>query len=334
MIRSEAADAVRLLAEALNAPVFTSVKGRGALPEDHPLCMGPLTQHPEIQEILAEADVLLAGGTRFQGGPGGGNWGLKLARKLVHLDADPRVIGLNYPADVAILGDCRLGLVGIHALLGDVAAGSAFAESAAAARSQVVARIRAQIGPDPEAIMDTIRTGLPDDAVIVRDSTVPAYLWADRILPILKAGTSLHPTSAAIGPGLPLAIGAALGTRKKTLLVQGDGGFMLHIGELATAAQYDLPLIICVFNDRGYGVLRRVQAMRFEGRMTSVDLMTPDFSTVAQGMGIVGETVKGVEEFRAAFERALDVDGPVLLDIDLSALAPMELFAPPPRRES
>ena len=120
----------------------------------------------------------------------------------------------------------------------------------------------------------------------------------------------MHPTSAAIGPGLPLAIGAALGTGKKTLLVQGDGGFMLHIGELATAAQYDLPLIICVFNDRGYGVLRRVQAMRFEGRMTSVDLMTPDFSTVARGMGIVGEMVKGVEEFRAAFERALDVDGP------------------------
>src|SRR6185312_697196 len=101
---------------------------------------------------------------------------------------------------------------------------------------------------------------------IVRDATVPAYLWGNRAIPILQPRTSIHPTSAAIGPGLPLAIGAAIGSGKKAALIQGDGGFMLNIGELATAVQHNVPVIVCVFNDRGYGVLRSIEGRTFDGR--------------------------------------------------------------------
>ena len=77
-------------------------------------------------------------------------------------------------------------------------------------------------------------------------------VWGNTLLPVETARTSLHTTSAAIGPGLPLGIGSALGGGK-SVVIQGDGGFMLHIGELATAAQFNVPVVVLVFNDGGYG---------------------------------------------------------------------------------
>jgi acetolactate synthase-1/2/3 large subunit len=108
---------------------------------------------------------------------------------------------------------------------------------------------------------------------------------------------------------------------------------MLHIGELATAAQYKLPVIVCVFNDGGYGVLRAIQQMRFEGRNTGVDLATPNFAAVAEAMGVRGVRVDSADAFERTFDSALAHDGPTLLDIDMKSLAPMaDLFGRPARR--
>lgn len=130
----------------------------------------------------------------------------------------------------------------------------------------------------------------------------------------------MYPTSGGIGIGLPLAIGAATGTGRKTVIIQGDGGLMVHIGELSTAAQYQLPLVICVFNDGGYGVLRNIQNRTFQGRTIGVDLATPDFVAVARGMGLKAEGVSSLEGFKTAFKNAMDTDGPALIDIDTLSL--------------
>jgi len=196
----------------------------------------------------------------------------------------------------------------------------------------VRAQIRRDIGPDYEAIMDAIRELTPEDGIIVRDATVPAYLWGNRLLPILRPRTSIYPASAAIGPGLPLAIGAATGTGRRTVLIQGDGGFMLSVGELATLVQYDLPVTILLFNDRGYGVLRTIQARTFEGRTIGVDLTTPDFVRLAESFGVWAERVASPEAFRRAFAQALARPGPALLEIDMSQLRPMAGLGSPPRR--
>lgn len=331
VINADAATELLQLAEKLNAPVFTSINGRGAIPEDHPLCMGPLANDPHMERTLAEAEVVFAVGTRFQAGATR-NWTLRLPGKLIHLDADPGVVGRNYPAAVSIVGDAKLGLSAILRAVNSTTGDAAFADAAREARDAARAAIRQQIGPDYEAIMDTMRDLLPRDANIVRDATVPAYLWGNRLLPIYEPRTSLNPTSAAIGPALPLAIGAALGSGRKTAVIQGDGGFMLSIGELATAAQYQAPVIICVFNDKGYGVLRTIQARTFEGRQTGVDLATPDFAAVAQAMGVAGESIHGVDAFKEAFARAVEASGPVLLDIDMESLQPMGGLGSPPRR--
>ena len=322
VITAGASPELQQLAEALNAPVFTTVNGRGAIPEDHPLAMGPLMGFQSLKAALGEADVIIAVGTRFQASMTR-NWAMELPGKLVHLDIDPGVIGLNYPAEVAVPGDARAGLRGLLERLKAGTGDGAYLQRCQLAREEVRSQIREQIGPDYAAIMDSLRAQLPRDGNFVFDATVPTYLWGNRLLPILIPNTSIGSTSMAIGPGLPLAIGAAVGTGRKTVVIQGDGGFMLSIGEMASAAQYKLPVIVCLFNDRGYGVLRGIQSAHFEGRTTGVDLLTPDFARVAEGMGVLGLKAASAIEFAASFARALAHDGPVLIDIDMTALVPM-----------
>ena len=332
VITADAGDELAALAESLDAPVFTTSSGRGSLPEDHRLAMGPLTVQPEMQETLNNAQVVIAVGTRFQGGSTN-NWALELPGKLIHIDADETVIGRNYPADVQIVGDARMSLVALRQALNVEPGDPDFLAAAQGARDATRDGIREQMGPDHQRIMNCIRDTLPRAGRVVRDATVPAYIWGNRLLPILEPRTSLNSTSSAIGPGLALAIGAAVATGEKTVVIQGDGGFQLSIGELATAAQYNLPIVICVFNDGGYGVLRFIQRMRFEGRITGVDLKTPDFAQVANGMGVTGVRVEGIDAFESEFKKAIDADGPVVLDIDMSALEPMgSLFGPPRQR--
>ncbi|HJN51468.1 MAG: thiamine pyrophosphate-binding protein [Pseudomonadales bacterium] len=329
VISSGASEELLRLAEALNAPVFTTINGRGAIPEDHPLCMGAFIQ--QCREFVPHADVMLAVGTRFQGGSTA-DFSLQLPARLIHLDADPQMIGLNYKPDLALVGDAKLGLAGILEALNAEPGDDEFCAQIEEACSEAKRGIRERMGPDYERIMDSIRILLPRDGNIVRDPTVPAYIWANSLLPILTPGTSLQSTSSAIGPGLPLAIGAALGSGRKTVVIQGDGGFMLSIAELATAAQHQVPVVVCVFNDQGYGVLRMIQAARFEGRTTAVDLSTPDFAAVAEAMGVEGVSVKGSDQFHSAFAQAMQAKGPVLLDIDMGSLEPMQGFGPPRRR--
>lgn len=320
------------LAEALGAPVFTSGNGRGSIPEDHPLCIGPLTAQPALTESIESADVVIAVGTRFQAGQTR-NWSLPLGGKLVHIDADPGVIGRNYRADVPVVGDARLGLAALLKSLDGAASDPGYLARAQELRDATRQQIRREIGPDYEAIMDSMRELLPRDGMVVRDATVPAYLWGNRLMPILSPRTSLNPTSAAIGPALPLAIGAAIGSGKKTAVIQGDGGFMLNIAELSTAVQYNTPVVTCVFNDRGYGVLRAIEGRTFDGRQFGVELATPDFVMVANGMGMKAERVESAAGFRDAFARGLAHDGPYLLDIDMTKLTPMAgLGTPPPKK--
>ena len=95
------------------------------------------------------------------------------------------------------------------------------------------------------------------------------------------------------------------------MLIAGDGGFMLHVGELVTLVQHSLPVVICLFNDRGYGVLRGIEARQFDGRNFGVDLTTPDFPALAQSMGVHAARVATPAEFEARFARRHRLGRPV-----------------------
>ena len=174
--------------------------------------------------------------------------------------------------------------------------------------------LRDEVGADHAAICDLMRQLLPLDARVVRDTTVPGYMWGNRLLPIVAPRTSIRAANAAIGPGVPMAIGAALGTGKPTVVIQGDGGLMLSIGEISSLAEHGLPVIVCVFNDGGYGVLRIIQDALWDTHH-GTEIGGIDFVGVAQAMGVPAERVASVVEFEAAFSRAVDrasgASGPV-----------------------
>jgi acetolactate synthase-1/2/3 large subunit len=333
VVSSGAGPALVALAERLSAPVVTTIEGRGSIPEDHPLCLGALTTSPPVEDIVSSADVVLAVGTRFQGGSTR-NWRLSFGGTLAHLDADPAVIGRNYPTALPVVGDARVGLELLLGAIGRVSTDPEHPEKARSAGEAARRDARARLGADHCQIMDAIRRHAPRESVIVRDATVPAYVWGDRLLPILQPRTSIRPASAAIGPGLPLALGAAAGSGRPAVLIAGDGGLMLHVGELVTAVQHDLPVVICLFNDRGYGVLRSIEARQFDGRNFGVDLTTPDFPALAKSMGVQATRVTGPAEFESAFREAIASGRPTLLDIDLLALSPLSLFGPRPAGKS
>ena len=332
VIAAGAGAALVELAQRLGAPIVTTVNGRGSVPETHPLSVGNLYQSRAVSAALGSADATLAVGTRFQAGVDGANHRLKPPGRLVHIDVDPGVIGRAHPAAVSVVGDAKLALESLNRLLADASPNDAqFNAALLEVRDGVRASLRARIGGDYAAIMDRMRTGLPNDGNVVRDTTVPAYNFGNQLLPILAPRTSMSPTSGAIGPGLPMAIGAAIGSGRRTLVIHGDGGFMFHATELATAAQYRVPVIVCVFNDRGYGVLRGLQANRFEGRINETDLGVVDFVAMGKSMGVPGRVVKSIADFEEGYRDALVTDGPFLLEIDMLALEPMKGSIAPKR---
>lgn len=109
---------------------------------------------------------------------------------------------------------------------------------------------------------------------------------------------------------------------------------MLHVGELVTAVQHELPVVIWLFNDRGYGILGGIQARQFDGRTNGVDLTTPDFPALAMSMGVHAARVADQAEFESRFREAIASGRPSLLDIDLLALSPLSLPVSRPAKRS
>ena len=332
MVSANASVELTALAERLDTPVVTTIEGRGSIPEDHRLALGPRTDRADVINIINEADVVLAVGTRFQN-YATRMWQLDIPGKLIHLDADIGVIGRNYPADVPIVGDAKVGLGMLLAQVEARTTDSGYLDRSSKSVEADLEVSWEEIGPDHRALSSIVRRLLPRDALIVRDSTVPSYLWGNRVLPILEPRTSIRPSSLSIGPGIGLAVGAAAGTMRPTLLMAGDGGFQLGLGELATVAQYQLPMVICVFNDRGYGVLRQLEEAVM-GERFGVDIHTPDFVKVAEGMGITSSHVGSVASFETEFAAALERSGPTLLEIDLTVLSPLKFPIPAHQRRA
>ena len=316
VVASGASSALRRLAEMLEAPVFPTTQGKGSLPDDHPLAAGNTLQHPLGSEYLASCDLMLAVGTRFPESETAA-WSLRLPRQLIHIDVDEAEIGRNYPVSQGIVGDARLALEALIDLCPN--------DGPRASRSAEVAELRSCLLQDfqrqsPEAVelMRTLRSALPRETIIVPDLTVVAY-WCHHLLDVFEPRTYFTSMGfGTLGFGLPAAIGAKLAVPERPVVVlAGDGGFLFTCQELATAVQFGVAVVIIVFNDNGYGILRPQQQGRY-GRTNAADLVNPDFVALARAFGASGQRVEAIGELGAAIQSALDADSPSLIEVPLS----------------
>ena len=302
------------LSERLQAPVFTTVLGKGSLPEDHPLAAGSAVLHPAGRRFLAQSDLLLAVGTRFTEEETD-RWALRLPDTLIHVDVDPAEIDRNYPSSLAIVGDARAVLRQIHLRLQEPG-------PPVEGRAAEVARVRAEIwrycqerAPAGVELVQTLRRALPRDAVLVSDLTVAAY-WCRRLFDVYEPRANIYPWGfCTLGFGLPAAIGAKVARPDAPVVALcGDGGFLFNCQEMAAAVQSDLPIVVLVFNDSAYGVLRPQQEARY-GAAHEVDLVNPDFMALAGAFGVQGCRVGSIEELGPAVSQAVESDRTTLIEL-------------------
>jgi acetolactate synthase-1/2/3 large subunit len=258
---------------------------------------------------------------------------LPLPQPLVQVDADPLANGRTYPSAAFVCGDAGLAMAGLaQRLKGRMAVAPGFAAEFAAMKRQALAEYLDTLGPYAE-FPALLRGALPRDALWVRDITLSNSSWGNRIFPVYGPRDAVHPVSAAIGPGLPLGIGAAMaaaegGGSRKTIAMVGDGGFALNQTELWTAVQERAELVVMVMNDRGYGVIKHIQGALQDGRMFFGDLQGPDLQALAAVAGMPGFKVSRTEDLAATVARAVATPGPSLVEVDMQAIGPFPPYAP------
>jgi acetolactate synthase-1/2/3 large subunit len=318
---------VRLL-EATGAGLITSNSGRGSVPEDHGQVVGNFATAPAARALLADADVLLTVGTHFRSNETA-DYTLQLPAAHIQIDADAAALGRVHPATHALHGDAAAVLDALLPYARPAEAG--WAERVASVRTEVRTALHDSIGPQA-VICDAIRAALPRDAVVARDVTIPSSSWGNRLLEMYDPRDNVFPRGGGIGQGLGMGIGAALARPgAPTVVIAGDGGLAVHLGELLTLAQERPRLTLIVFNDGGYGVLRNMQD-RYGERRSGVDLTTPDFELLARACSLPYLRISAEEHAAPVISQAVASDGPTLVEVDLEALGPMKNpFTPPVR---
>jgi acetolactate synthase-1/2/3 large subunit len=328
---SNAAPEVRELMQLLDAAVITTQSGRGIVPEADSRVIGHFATYPKLKEWIASGDILISIGVRFRGNETS-NWTLTTPSEHIGIDADPSAINRNFPHSVGLVGDAKTTLAALIRLLkkNPPAGKPDFREEVAKLRSTLRQDLRDTLGPW-EGVLDTIRETMPPDAILVRDVTVPATVWGARLIERHHARTTVHASAGGIGQGLPMAIGAQIAAQSKSVvLLAGDGGLLLNIGEMAVARHENAPVVVILFDDNGYGVLRNIQNANFENRTIGVDMRSPDFVAIAQAFGFGSRRVRSIEEFRSTFAEALGSRQPWMVVIDSDAIGPMKkIFAGP-----
>jgi len=316
------------LAETWGAGVLTGANGRGSIPEDHPLCLGNFAADEEMAEILADADCLLTIGSHLRGNETR-NFELGLPEPHVQIDLDADALGRNYPIEVGLQADSRTTVPALLEDLGDLQTDDDWAGRVRRAAETVRKAHRKDIGAYAE-ICDSMRKRMPRRSPIVRDVSIPGSSWGNRLLPIHDPTDNLYATGGGIGQGLATAIGAAIGRPDAPVLAMiGDGGLMVHLGEMAVLAAEQPDLVVVLFNDGGYGVLRNMQTAR-GAKKRGVDLPTPDFGELADSFGIKHKLVDSAEAFDKALKKAVKRGGPTVIEVDVNALRPRPADLVPP----
>jgi len=241
--------------------VVTSTQGRGIVAEDDPRSLGAFNLHKPVENFYQSCDAMLVVGSRLRGNETL-KYELKLPRPLYRVDADPAAEGRCYTSDYFVCGDSALVLSGLADRLAALKVDPGFMADLQKARDTAVHGLVDGLGPY-SALVEQLQQAAGREFNWVRDVTVSNSTWGNRYLRIFDPRAGVHALGGGIGQGLAMGIGAAIGAAvtqsgKKTFTLAGDGGFILNLGELATAVQEQADMVIVLMNDKGYGVIKNI----------------------------------------------------------------------------
>jgi acetolactate synthase-1/2/3 large subunit len=317
---------VRALAACLDAPVATSITGKGIVAETEARACGVAGSmgNPIANQVLKSADLVVFIGTKAGQVATFGYEAFGSGVPAIHLDIDPEEMGRNFPDSLPLVADVRSGLAALLAALADHHAKTDWDHADIARRlsawqqAEATALRRPGEPLHPAAVVEAVNVAATEDDVVVSDASLASGWMAVFYRARRAARQYLSPRGlAGLGWGAPAAVGAALacGGKRRVLLFAGDGGFAYSVQELEVMARLRLPVVAVILNNDTLAWVKHVEKKRIAEGFISTDFNHVDFAMVARGFGARGYQARTVEELAAALERERVPDGPALIDV-------------------
>ena len=311
--------------------VVTSTLGRGVVPESHKMSLGAFNAVPLMEDFYKTLDLMIVVGSRLRGHETR-DMSLELPKNIIQIDIDPDAENRTYQTNHFHCGDAKKVLDELANRLSEkLVLEEKWANEVNDLKNNIVNEYKSTLGAYKN-FPEIVRKVLPKDGRWVRDVTISNSMWGNRLMLINSPEENIYPVGAAIGPGMALAIGASIGSEgKKTIAMCGDGGFMLNLPDLWTAAETQCDVVFLVMNDQGYGVIKHIQESMYGGRKFFADLIGPNFEDLAKVAKMKYKRVDHANELEKILDEAVKFVGPVLVEVNVHSVGEMpRYFAPPP----
>ncbi len=318
VIFSGAYDELRELAEKAQVPVITTLLGISSFPDDHVLCVGMPGMHGMAYASLAieEADLLIALGMRFDDRITGKTSAFALGSKKIHVDIDPSEIGKNVKVDVPIVGDLKHVLQKMNRYVEPATHLEWIQRIEELKKDHPSMNIRETDKLLPQFIIRELSNATNGEAIVVT-GVGQHQMWAAQHYMFNEPRSFVTSGgSGAMGYEVPGAMGAQVGRPDKTVWsVAGDGGFQMTMAELATLVENRIPVKFAIMNNGYLGMVRQWQEFFYDRSYVATNYTNnPDFVKLADAFGMLGIRVTDKTQVRTAIERAMEYDGPALID--------------------
>lgn len=310
------------LAERLKIPVIASFRRHDVMSNDNPHYVGHLglANFPDIIETFRQADIILAIGTRFSEVTTQGYSIPSNEQKIIHIDIDYTTLGKVYAPDLGIIADANEAMAALLEADINIINPQKWLSWAQQRREVYRKLVSIEHAPndnkvDMKQIVYAMQKVLPDDTIITNDAGNFSG-WLHSFYQFKEKKTYIGPVSGAMGYGVPAAIGAKLAHPERTVVsLSGDGGFMMTMQELATAAHYNIPIVSIVFNNNMYGTIRMHQEKHHPSRVIGTTLTNPDLKLLGESFGFFSERVTEDQAFESCLQRALASGKPALIEV-------------------